>query len=163
MHDPESRPFFIMITKSCEVCGNTIECKSIQQKFCKPCVKQKKYLANIEHRKKVKEGKAVSLGDTLECKKCGKPFTLDHSCRRFCSEECKSGKDGRFHVYILPEAHYAGMTNNLKERMRTHKRKKNVKNYEVVASYDCPKKAHLHETQLHVEGYEGFFVERSYL
>ena len=153
--DLESRAFFIM--KSCTECGNKFDAKGTSRTYC--CSRCQKDAAN---RRKLAKYHANKKFPMVKCEACEKEFEKTWGNTRYCSEKCKSGKDGRFHVYILPEVNYAGMTNNIKERMRSHRRKKKIKDYKIVASYDCPKKAHLHETQLHVDGYDGFFVERSY-
>ena len=107
-------------------------------------------------------GKHVHLGTIVECKNCGNKFKKQTARSEYCSKDCRIGYDGRYHVYILPEVHYAGMTNKHRLRFEQHRSSKGVTKMKIIASYDCPKKAHLHETQLHVEGYDGFFVERSY-
>ena len=140
-----------------------MEAKHKNKKFCKECAKSRKNKENRESSRRVREDQGKVLGNIIKCETCGCEMERDHPRRKYCSYECKMGQDGLFHVYILPEIHYAGMTTSIKWRLATHKRQKSITKMEVLASYDCPKKAHLHETQLHVEGYEGFFVERSYL
>ena len=66
-------------------------------------------------------------------------------------------KDGFHYVYYLPEHHYAGVTSNLKWRMRMHKNNANrfVDNIEIVYKTPCRKEAELVESKLHSLGYQG--------
>jgi predicted GIY-YIG superfamily endonuclease len=66
--------------------------------------------------------------------------------------------DGHFTVYYLPEHHYIGMTNALKNRLQEHRSKNGriTDGYEIVATFDRAVDAHLMETKLHAMGYDGF-------
>jgi len=152
-----------MITIECNICGKEVKAKHKNKKFCDKCKYERDKESNRKSVKRVNEGRAKALGQHIECETCGKTFIRDHSSRKFCSIECKQGIDGKYHVYILPEIKYAGMSNRPRQRFEQHRSKKGITKMKIIASYDCPKKAHLHETQLHVEGYDGFFVERHYL
>jgi hypothetical protein len=64
---------------------------------------------------------------------------------------------GGYAVYYLPEEHYVGFTNSIKNRIREHSKKnKIVDGYEVIAVFESPIDAHLFETMLHQRGYNGF-------
>jgi hypothetical protein len=115
-----------------------------------------------------------------KCSKCNRTkrrglFHRDRSKKNGLSSYCKAckkksdskrtGKYGDrdnegnyiYTVYYLPEEHYVGMTKDLMQRMRDHKKKgKIVEGYEVVARFTSAKQAHLMETRLHIMGYHGF-------
>lgn len=106
------------------------------------------------------------------CSNCGitKPFTEYHKngnkyrsmCKRCRKSRGHSKKvrhhDGHFTVYYLPEHHYIGMTNALKNRLQEHRSKNGriTDGYEIVATFDRAVDAHLMETKLHAMGYDGF-------
>jgi hypothetical protein len=106
------------------------------------------------------------------CSNCGinKPLTEYHrngdNYRAMC-KRCRKSRghnkkvrhhDGHFTVYYLPEHHYIGMTNALKNRLQEHRSKNNriTDGYEIVATFDRAVDAHLMETKLHSMGYDGF-------
>jgi hypothetical protein len=73
----------------------------------------------------------------------------------------KRYRDGHYTVYYLPEHHYVGMTNALKNRMQEHrsKNKRFTSNYQVIGTYKRAVDAHLTETILHSMGYNGFYYK----
>ena len=86
-------------------------------------------------------------GHRTECKKC--KSVIDSKRRRI--------PDGFYSVYYLPEHHYIGMTNCIKNRMQEHRRKGKFTNgYEIVGKFNSPIEAHYIETKLHLLGYNGF-------
>jgi len=106
-----------------------------------------------------------------ECRICGdnKPLSEYHRNGTGHRTECKSCKstyfkkrkrirDGHYTLYYIPEHHYVGMTNCLKDRMQEHrsKGKKITDGFEVIATFDRAVDCHLMETKLHAMGYEGF-------
>lgn len=107
------------------------------------------------------------------CRICKNNKSLDNFHRRGDSHrtECKSCKaiidskrrripDGFYSVYYLPEHHYIGMTNCMKNRMQEHRRKGKFTNgYEIVASFNSAIEAHYIETKLHLLGYNGFYYK----
>lgn len=101
------------------------------------------------------------------CKRCGKVIEAPLAgsrARLYCSDYWHTGKDGKFRVYILHRENYAGMSAKIFDRMIQHEdRGKYIEDMEVVGIFDNPIEAHLLETQLHLEGYEGFYVEKSHL
>ena len=78
------------------------------------------------------------------CKDCG---------RKARREYRKKLKDGKWYVYLLPEEHYVGITNCIKERMRSHK--KITDGYEIIGSYETPAHALMVEAYYHTKGYYG--------
>lgn len=108
------------------------------------------------------------------CRLCHKEKDLEEfhrrgSGRRNECKECKSKyfkkrkrvNDGHFSVYYLPEHHYVGMTNSIKNRMIEHRSKNNrfTDGYEIIATFDKAVDAHLMETKLHTMGYYGFYYK----
>jgi hypothetical protein len=60
-------------------------------------------------------------------------------------------------VYYLPEEHYVGFTNNIRQRMNDHnKRGRSSYGYEILCICESPIDAHLYETMFHQRGYNGF-------
>ena len=142
------------VKKECEQCGEEFSTSFSKQRFCgRECGYQ---------------GYKQDLRNSLDrtCKRCGKSIEAPQEGERaskYCSEYCLTGKDGLFRVYILPAENYAGMSYKIFDRLATHRKNgKDTEGYEVVGVYDCPIKAHLHETQLHLDGYDGFYVEQSH-
>jgi hypothetical protein len=89
-------------------------------------------------------------GYRTECKSC--KAIIDSKRRRI--------PDGFYSVYYLPEHHYIGMTNCMKNRMQEHRRKGKFTNgYEVVGRFKSPIEAHYIETKLHLLGYKGFYYK----
>lgn len=107
------------------------------------------------------------------CRICNESKTIDSFHRRGQGHrtECKKCKskidskrtrmpDGFYSVYYLPEHHYVGMTNSMKNRMQEHKHKGKITDgYEVVAQFGSAIEAHLAETMLHAIGYNGFYYK----
>lgn len=105
------------------------------------------------------------------CRTCkqDKPLTEYHKCiktnatylRSYCKDCGKEArreyrrklKDGKWYVYLLPEEHYVGITNCIKERMRSHK--KITDGYEIIGSYETPAHALMVEAYYHTKGYYG--------
>ena len=88
-------------------------------------------------------------GYRTECRSC--KSVID-------SKRKRRVRDGFYSVYYLPEHHYIGMTNCVKNRMQEHRRKngKFTIDYEIVGTYNTAVEAHLTETALHCMGYKGF-------
>lgn len=86
------------------------------------------------------------------CKSCRKD--RGHSKR-------KRYKNGYYTVYYLPEHHYVGMTNALKNRLQEHRSKNGriTEGYEIIGTYERAVDAHLAETILHSIGYYGFYYK----
>lgn len=142
--------------KNCKECNKSFDPNGTSSEYCSDeCRKTHR------NRKKLKKYYDTKTPTIKECKTCSKQFEALGN-QHYCSTECRFDIDGKYHVYILPEINYAGMTKDVKKRMRKHRRTKGISEYKIIASYDCPKRAHLHETQLHVDGYDGFYVEKSY-
>ena len=93
-------------------------------------------------------------GHVKMCKSCRKD--RGHSKR-------KRYKSGYYTVYYLPEHHYVGMTNALKNRLQEHRSKNNriTDGYEIIGTYERAVDAHLLETKLHAMGYFGFYYKGS--
>jgi len=90
-----------------------------------------------------------------------------NECKQ-CRKERGHGKrnryrDGHYTVYYLPEHHYVGMTNALKNRLQEHRSKNNriTDGYEIIGTYERAVDAHLLETKLHAMGYFGFYYKGS--
>jgi len=127
-------------------------------KKCSKCCKTKK-LSDFYSHPKSKDGL------DSRCKSCKKEYSRQYRIKN--PEKVKKSRDrfkkiykeetGGYAVYYLPEEHYAGFSNNLRQRMLDHKKNgRIVEGYEVVGIYKCPIEAHLTETFLHKMGYEGF-------
>ena len=81
------------------------------------------------------------------------------SCRKARGHyKTKRYKDGHYTVYYLPEHHYVGMTNALRNRLREHRGRNGriTEGYEIIGTYKKAVDAHLVETILHSMGYYGF-------
>ena len=70
-------------------------------------------------------------------------------------------RDGHYTVYYLPEHHYVGMTNALKNRLQEHRSKNNrlTDGVEIIGIYEKAVEAHITETMLHAMGYNGFYYK----
>ena len=92
-------------------------------------------------------------GHRTECKTC--KAVIDSKRRRI--------RDGFYSVYYLPEHHYVGMTNCIKNRMQEHRRKGKITNgFEIIGRYDRAVDAHFAETFFHTIDYIGFnYKERN--
>jgi len=92
-------------------------------------------------------------GHVKMCKSCRKD--RGHSKR-------KRYKNGYYTVYYLPEHHYVGMTNALKNRLQEHRSKNGriTVGYEVIATFERAVDAHWFETTLHAMGYHGFHYKK---
>lgn len=139
---------------SCVACGKEVVGRNGNSKYCS---KECRYEAYKQH---------LRESTVRTCKRCGKGIDSPEANTRaklYCSDYCHTGKDGKYRVYILPKSNYAGMTYRIWERMNQHETKgRYVDDMEIVGVFDNPIEAHLLETQLHLEGYEGFYVERAY-
>jgi hypothetical protein len=111
-----------------------------------------------------KNPRTNSRKDTI-CKSCKKAYAIEY--RKLNPDKVKSNNQkykkiyiddtGGYAVYYLPEEHYVGFTNSVKNRIREHsKRGRMVTGYEVIAIFESPIDAHLFETMLHQRGYHGF-------
>ena len=84
------------------------------------------------------------------------------SCRKERGHfKSKRFKDGHYTVYYLPEHHYVGMTNALRNRLQEHRSRNNrlTEGYEIIGIYERAVDAHLTETRLHAMGYNGFYYK----
>lgn len=65
--------------------------------------------------------------------------------------------DGRYHVYLLPEEHYCGYTNNVFRREIEHRSTlgRITEGMEVVMSFDTRKEALIYESMFHTLGWYG--------
>ena len=70
-----------------------------------------------------------------------------------------------FYVYLLPNEHYVGYTNDFKRRIKEHQkidtRRDSSKSMDtagavILKAFFCPMEAHLYETKQHIKGYKGF-------
>ena len=62
-----------------------------------------------------------------------------------------------FTVYRVPSDNYVGMTNNLKQRLKTHRdRGRDTEGTEVLATFACPMQAAMYELKQHMGGAKGF-------
>jgi hypothetical protein len=97
-----------------------------------------------------------------KCTKCLEVKELSEFGKR--KQYRESLKDGRHHVYILPDHHYAGTADCIQVRMYDHKYKhgRNTHNYEIVGSYENRQDALNHEKRLHDEGYNGRHINNTY-
>lgn len=83
-----------------------------------------------------------------QCKECRNKRAIEIRASR---------KDGYYYLYYLPEEHYVGITNFVKQRIAKHKHLgKVVDNYEIICKFKFAVQAHLYETYLHCMGYNGF-------
>ena len=108
------------------------------------------------------------------CSKCKieKPFDFFNNDKnrkdgkqRYCKEcrnkqkrewNSKKKQETKWVVYILPEEHYAGISNNLYKRIANHAHSgKDVKNWYIYAEFDRPELAIIIEAILHLQGYKG--------
>lgn len=137
---------------SCKGCG-----KELDSNKSKYCSKECQY---TQYKKRLRESKIRT------CKRCGKSIPAPEAGKRallYCSDYCHTGEDGKYRVYILENENYAGMTAKLWSRMTAHEYNgKDVSDMVIVGVFDNPIEAHLLETQLHLDGYDGFYVERSH-
>ena len=126
--------------------------------ICRKCNNEKPASSFYENRR-------LKSGFESQCKQCKKEYVsnwrkqnpnYNYSKNKEYYEKGKR-ETGGYAVYYLPEEHRVGFTNNVRDRMWSHKRNGLVvEGYEVVGVYDCPIQAHLTETILHTMGYNGF-------
>ena len=133
-------------------------------------------LQNIIHRnfKKAKKfnesiGKSSFIKlDLTICKNCNiliKKDKLRDKGRRLCNK-CDNKRQlnykntGKYYIYYIPEEHYIGISNKPQQRMYSHKKTKIIDGWEIVAEYNDPKLAALHEALLHYIGYRGSAYDR---
>ena len=66
-------------------------------------------------------------------------------------------KDGLYTVYYIKEEHYAGMSCNLRHRLRHHKNvyNRHIEDVEVIGKYENKEEALRIEATLHSMGYNG--------
>ena len=107
------------------------------------------------------------LGVSNKCKDCTNKYNAAYRNNPENKKKASEYKRDRYvsslnenkmvAVYYLPEEHYIGITNSLKQRMRDHsKRGKIVDGYEVIAYFERGVDAHLLETMFHIRGYRGY-------
>lgn len=93
-------------------------------------------------------------------KRKDRPNKYNSSCKECRNSRQKELRQIRFKgtaVYYLPEEHYVGITDDVQERMITHrKRGKITDGYEILAYYERRVDAHLLETMFHIRDYNGF-------
>ena len=126
-------------------------------KKCSKCNEEKSY-SEFHRHSRSKDGYKAA------CKICRNThYKSTESYRRLLKKSKEKYKEeventGGFAVYYLPEHHYVGMTNNIKNRMMLHRSHKGriTEGYEIVGVYKTAIEAHLVETTLHYMGYEGF-------
>ncbi len=99
------------------------------------------------------------------CKVCKRKYSAEY--RKKNPDKVKASNDYFKHkylmetngyaVYYLPEEHYVGFTNNIRQRMNDHnKRGRSSYGYEILCICESPIDAHLYETMFHQRGYNGF-------
>ena len=112
-----------------------------------------------------------------KCRICNQHKTLNDFHRRGKGHrtECKVCKskyfktkrtpDGHYTLYYIPEHHYVGMTNSIRDRMNEHRSVKGGRKitvgYEVIGTFEKAVDCHLMETKLHAMGYHGFYYKGS--
>ena len=112
--------------------------------------------------------KDSSKRDKLKCwcKQCSSIPTLKwHNENRnrvretgkiYSSKKYYSLKDGKFHVYLIPEEHYCGQTDNTIWRKHQHTTDGKITDgFEIFGSYDTRDEAKLVEAQFHALGWFG--------
>ena len=89
------------------------------------------------------------MGKAYCCKNCRRKKDKEKRDARIASEGTA--------VYYLPEEHYIGLTNDIMQRMRDHKRYGRItEGYEILCYFERRVDAHLLETMFHVRDYNGF-------
>ena len=112
----------------------------MDSKICKICKVEKPLDCYTAH-KRNKGGYKPS------CKECSKKYL-----KAWRASVCKEHS-----VYYLPEEHYVGMTNNVRERMTRHRNLgKITEGYEILAVFERRVDAAWFEVQLHQRDYYGF-------
>jgi hypothetical protein len=67
-------------------------------------------------------------------------------------------KDGLFTVYLIVNENYAGQTDNLYSRLKSHKSKgRDISNIEVIGKYKTREEAKAVEAKYHSKGYLGYW------
>ena len=83
------------------------------------------------------------------------PEYVVYSNRKF--REAYKNETNGYAVYYLPEEHYVGFTNCIRQRVMDHNKKGKITDgFEVVATFERAVDAHWFETLLHQRGYNGF-------
>lgn len=104
-------------------------------------------------------------GHELQCKSCKNDYAKKYRSENKAKVKAQRERfkknyleeTGGYAVYYLPEEHYIGFTNNIRNRMSKHSQSGKITlGYEVIGVYECPIQAHLTETLFHVRGYNGF-------
>lgn len=125
------------------------------------------------------KGKRYKDGLQVHCKECQKStakqwvnINLDkhktnlsnyfinnnHKLKENMKQYHHSKKDGKYHVYLLPEVNYVGVTGNIYDRMNHHVKDNNIttfNNFQILFSFDNKKLALIEEEKLHNKGYKG--------
>jgi hypothetical protein len=113
----------------------------IYSKQCSSC-KQVLSIDNFNKDSKRKDGKQ------RYCRQCRNKARREHDAKL----KAKTG----WIVYILPEEHYAGLSNNIHRRISNHACEgKNVTNWYVHGEFNEPELAIIAEALLHLQGYKG--------
>lgn len=114
-------------------------------------------LENAEHIKQ--QSKEYSLKNAERVKKRNKQWREDNAeyVKQYKKEFRLQQKDGLHHVYYLPQHNYVGVTDNLYNRMKTHRNQqgRNTHNYQILASFEDRGKALRFESLMHDSGFEG--------
>ena len=140
---------------------------SIESKQCSKCKVVKPY-------SEFYKSKDTKLGLSSKCKKCYKVALSINWLKNEKSKYLKdrknnpekykarakkyyeSTKDGKYHVYLLPEEHYCGQTDSPTYRKLSHKSNgRYVEDMEVVMSFDTRKEALTYESMFHSLGWYG--------
>ena len=103
------------------------------------------------------------------CRSCGRVLedtkhNFEHNrrrcrtCRRKDARQVIRDMKSEFtSVYYIPEHHYVGITDNIVNRMRMHKKNNFItEDYEIIANFERRVDAHYLETLFHMRGYNGF-------
>lgn len=71
------------IDKICKVCGKDFK-GGPRAYYCPDCRVEKKREYNIKSKKRIREGKARTIGSIDVCGKCGEKYTVNGPSQRFC-------------------------------------------------------------------------------
>ena len=97
----------------------------------------------------------------------GKKIGFRNNCKSCWNDKANIAnrikrRDGKYHVYYLPEEHYVGITDCVNDRMYSHDASgKIIENYEIIYSTVDPTFAVLLEALLHNLGYRGSAYENA--
>jgi hypothetical protein len=149
--------------------------KDVLQYKCKACIVyyNKKNADKIKEHKKqyyqdnVEKYKQYREEHSEEIKKYRKLYKIENAdiVKEYDKQYRNSLKDGKHHVYYLPDHNYVGTTECIKLRMYDHKNVhgRNTENYEILASFENRDKALRFESLLHDSGFEGRHIKNRYI